>query len=76
MLKAHNPWKMAVIEFSRNIKTVFAIDIILLCNYKKLAKGFRKPVFWCAEHMRNCQTWHVFGVNINIGQKPIRGWNV
>ena len=56
MLKAHNPWKMAVIEFSRNIKTVFAIDIILLCNYKKLAKGFRKPVFWCAEHMRNCQT--------------------
>ena len=29
---------MAVIEFASNIKTLFAIDIILFCNYKiKLA---------------------------------------
>ena len=36
---------MAVIEFSRNKKPLFASDIILLYNYKKLAQSFRKLVF-------------------------------
>ena len=36
---------MAVIEVSRNKKPLFASDIILLYNYKKLAQSFRKLVF-------------------------------
>ena len=46
---------MAVIEFSRNKKPLFASDNILLYNYKKLAQSFRKLVFQYVEHTWSCQ---------------------